>query len=116
MKKTLFLSLFMALALSASAIPPKKGVKKPILLDNGNTVVAELCGDEFRSYWKAEDGKCYSKDAATGSYHEVDVATFKPTKQALQLQEAALNTKSNFLRKNRVGQKASARTTTRKLP
>ncbi len=108
MKKTLFLSLLMAVALSASAIPPKKGVKKPILLDNGTTVLAELSGDEFRSYWKAEDGKCYSKDAATGTYHEVNVAAFKPTKQALQLREDALNGKGNFLRKNRVGQKASA--------
>ena len=105
MKKTLFLSMLMATALSVSAIPPKKGLKKPIVLDDGTTVLAELRGDEFRSYWQTDDGKCYSKDAATGVYHEVDVASFTPSKKRLQLQEATLNDASIKLRKHSIGKR-----------
>ena len=101
MKKTLFLSLLMATALSASAMPVKKGLKKPILLDNGTTVLAELRGDEFRSYWQTDDGKCFSKDAATGVFHEIDAASFKPSNKRLQLQAATLKDKSIKLRSNR---------------
>ncbi len=90
----------MVTALSASAIPVKKGLKKPILLDNGTTVLAELRGDEFRSYWQTDDGKCFSKDAATGVFHEIDAASFKPSNKQLLLQTATLKDKSLKLRNN----------------
>lgn len=88
----------MVTALSASAIPVKKGLKKPILLDNGTTVLAELRGDEFRSYWQTDDGKCFSKDAATGVFHEIDAASFKLSNKRLQLQAATLKDNSIKLR------------------
>lgn len=77
----------MVTALSASAIPVKKGLKKPILLDNGTTVLAELRGDEFRSYWQTDDGKCFSKDAATGVFHEIDAASFKLSNKRLNCRQ-----------------------------
>ncbi len=100
MKKTLFLSLCFAAALTASAIPAKKGLKKPILLDDGTTVLAELRGDEFRSYWQTEDGKCYAKNVATGTFSEIDAAALKPSTKLLQLQAATLNDKSIKLRRS----------------
>ena len=58
----------------AHAIPAKKGVKRTIKLADGTSVVVELKGDEFASYWQADDGKCYVQD--------VDSRTFKITDKA----------------------------------
>lgn len=76
MKYKLYLTAcLLVLGLScAHAVPAKKGVKRTIKLADGTSVVAELKGDEFASYWQADDGKCYVQD--------VDSRTFKITDKA----------------------------------
>lgn len=76
MKYKLYLTAcLLVLGLScAHAVPAKKGVKRTIKLADGTSVVAELKGDEFASYWQADDGKCYVQD--------IDSRTFKITDKA----------------------------------
>lgn len=76
MKFKLYLTAcLLVLGLScAHAVPAKKGVKRTIKLADGTSVVAELKGDEFASYWQADDGKCYVQD--------IDSRTFKITDKA----------------------------------
>lgn len=76
MKFKLYLTacLFVLGLSCAHAVPAKKGVKRTIKLADGTSVVAELKGDEFASYWQADDGKCYVQD--------VDSRTFKITDKA----------------------------------
>lgn len=76
MKFKLYLTTcLLVLGLScAHAVPAKKGVKRTIKLADGTSVVAELKGDEFASYWQADDGKCYVQD--------IDSRTFKITDKA----------------------------------
>jgi immune inhibitor A len=76
MKYKLYLTAcLLVLGLScAHAVPAKKGVKRTIKLADGTSVVAELKGDEFASYWQANDGKCYVQD--------IDSRTFKITDKA----------------------------------
>ena len=76
MKFKLYLTacLFVLGLSCAHAVPAKKGVKRTIKLADGTSVVAELKGDEFASYWLADDGKCYVQD--------IDSRTFKITDKA----------------------------------
>ena len=76
MKFKLYLTAcLLVLGLScAHAVPAKKGVKRILKLADGTSVVAELKGDEFASYWQADDGKCYVQD--------IDSRTFKITDKA----------------------------------
>lgn len=76
MKFKLYLTacLFVLGLSCAHAVPAKKGVKRTIKLADGTSVVAELKGDEFASYWQADDGKCYVQD--------IDSRTFKITDKA----------------------------------
>lgn len=76
MKYKLYLTAcLLVLGLScAHAVPAKKGVKRTIKLADGTSVVVELKGDEFASYWQADDGKCYVQD--------IDSPTFKITDKA----------------------------------
>ena len=76
MKFKLYLTAcLLVLGLScAHAVPAKKGVKRTIKLADGTSVVVELKGDEFASYWQADDGKCYVQD--------IDSRTFKITDKA----------------------------------
>lgn len=76
MKFKLYLTTcLLVLGLScAHAVPAKKGVKRTIKLADGTSVVAELKGDEFASYWQTDDGKCYVQD--------IDSRTFKITDKA----------------------------------
>ena len=76
MKFKLYLTacLFVLGLSCAHAVPAKKGVKRTIKLADGTSVVAELKGDEFASYWQAGDGKCYVQD--------IDSRTFKITDKA----------------------------------
>ena len=60
MKKILFLvSLFVMLALTATAVPAKRGQYKMLPLADGTGVKAMLVGDEHGHYWLAEDGTAY---------------------------------------------------------
>lgn len=74
--KRIFLVLTLALMQTALwAVPAKRGVWKDIKLADGTTVHVALRGDEFRSYWQAEDGRCFVKDAEQQCYVLTDIAT-----------------------------------------
>lgn len=60
MKKFILSFALIAVSMSMTAIPAKKGVKKHIRLVNGTTVFAELKGDEFGSCWQTKDGRMFT--------------------------------------------------------
>jgi len=59
MKKLLFSLVMVLTALTAAAIPAKKGVKVTLTLTDGTQVVTELRGDEFGHFYEAEDGRIF---------------------------------------------------------
>lgn len=60
MKKGLLTLCFCALAgVSAVAAPAKKGIWKQLKLQDGTTLMVELQGDEFLSYWQDANGNRY---------------------------------------------------------
>ena len=78
MKRLLLLSCFFSLGMVAFAIPAKKGTKKPIKLKDGTFVLAELKGDEFKSYWQGENGDCYIVDPDAHSFRNIELKEFTP--------------------------------------
>ena len=58
-RKTFLLPALLLAAASSFASPAMPGNKKHITLADGTTVVAELTGDEFVSWWQTEDGARY---------------------------------------------------------
>ncbi len=71
--RKLFLSLsLMAMALTATAIPAKRGQWKTLTLADGTEVRAELVGDEHGHYWRTEDGKAYAEVADADYFMPVD--------------------------------------------
>ena len=78
MKKILLLSLLMSVGLTAMAVPAKKGAKKTIKLSDGTTVLAELKGDEFKSYWQAENNQCFVLNPDSHTFDEISLSSFTP--------------------------------------
>lgn len=76
MKKFLLLSLLVAVGLTVFAVPAKKGFKRPITLSDGTTVLAELKGDEFKSYWQADNGKCFAMNPDSHAFDEINLRHF----------------------------------------
>lgn len=104
MKYKLYLTAcLLVLGLScAHAVPAKKGVKRILKLADGTSVVAELKGDEFASYWQADDGKCYVQD--------IDSRTFKITDKAQVVNRGlAKRQKANEERIKRVAKRGPKR-------
>lgn len=73
-KKLILLSALLLSALTMSAIPARKGLRRNITLDDGRVVSAELRGDEFFSFWQTDDGGRYVLDADKGVFtaHDFD--------------------------------------------
>ncbi|MCD8306260.1 MAG: M6 family metalloprotease domain-containing protein [Prevotella sp.] len=65
MKRLLFIAVLAAVALTAAALPARRGLTKTITLADGSEVQAELRGDEFGHFWLAEDGRAFVKDGGT---------------------------------------------------
>src|SRR3712207_6956018 len=61
----------LALATIASAVPAKKGVKRVLTLQNGQTVTAELVGDEYLHYWRTTEGN-FNWNKLTQSYELIN--------------------------------------------
>lgn len=73
--KKIFLGLvFLLAALTAFAIPAKRGQKTMLTLADGTQVVAELRGDEFGHYYEAADGRVFVESAYTNIYEQADKA------------------------------------------
>ena len=71
--KKIFLGLvFLLAALTAFAIPAKRGQKTTLTLADGTQVVAELRGDEFGHYYEAADGRVFVKSASADFYEQAD--------------------------------------------
>lgn len=71
--KKIFLGLvFLLAALTAFAIPAKRGQKTTLTLADGTQVVAELRGDEFGHYYEAADGRVFVKSASADFYEQTD--------------------------------------------
>lgn len=60
------------MALTAMAIPAKRGVKTTLTLQDGTQVVAELRGDEFGHFYETEDGRAFLESETPGIYVAVD--------------------------------------------
>ena len=71
--KKIFLGLvFLLAALTAFAIPAKRGQKTTLTLADGAQIVAELRGDEFGHYYEAADGRVFVKSASADFYEQAD--------------------------------------------
>ena len=64
--------MFLLAALTAFAIPAKRGQKTTLTLADGTQVVAELRGDEFGHYYEAADGRVFVKSASADFYEQAD--------------------------------------------
>lgn len=62
MKKTLMIIACMCLALSAWAVPAKRGVTKTVMKTDGTTLTISLCGDETFHYYVDENGTPVRED------------------------------------------------------
>ena len=61
MRRNILLLQLLMTAILVMAEPAKRGQFRTINLSDGSQVNAELVGDEFMNYWKAEDGRCFVK-------------------------------------------------------
>lgn len=76
MKHLYLIFLFICSYCIAYAVPAKRGIWNTIKLADGKTVLAELCGDEFCHYWRADDGQCFVQKANTNLYEKVELSSF----------------------------------------
>lgn len=88
MKLLMLASLLGFVALSAQAVPAKKGVWRMVTLADGTQKRVELRGDEFCSYWVDAEGVSYNLDSESKRYVRVDA-------NALQLRASQLRAKAN---------------------
>ena len=73
------------------AVPALKGIKKTIVLEDGEKIDVELKGDEYCSWWEAKDGTCYSKAAEDNSYRIIDVKAKLAETHYLRIAENTAN-------------------------
>ncbi|MBP5381232.1 MAG: M6 family metalloprotease domain-containing protein [Bacteroidaceae bacterium] len=74
MKKVLLIALTVLLAVgSAYAVPAKRGIWRTLTLKDGTRVAATLKGDEFVSYYQANDGRAFQE--IDGEVQAVDLQT-----------------------------------------
>lgn len=99
MKLLMLASLLGFVALSAQAVPAKKGVWRMVTLADGTQKRVELRGDEFCSYWVDAEGVSYNLDSESKRYVRVDA-------NALQLRASQLRAKAN---QDRIARMAKAR-------
>lgn len=99
MKLLMLASLMGFVALSAQAVPAKKGVWRMVTLADGTQKRVELRGDEFCSYWVDAEGVSYNLDSESKRYVRVDA-------NALQLRASQLRAKAN---QDRIARMAKAR-------
>ncbi len=78
------------MTLALQAVPAKPGIWKAIMLKNGTIKRVELRGDEFFSFWRAEDGQKYILDGQ-GTYVKTDAAMFEQLKQQANERRATRN-------------------------
>ena len=65
-KKLLFILSMLMVGTAIHAVPAKRGIWKTFTLKTGQTVLVQLCGDEFLHFWEDKDGNRYSYDTSDG--------------------------------------------------
>ena len=76
MRKFLFLTSVIAMiAVTAMAVPAKRGTYKMLKLADGTEVKAQLVGDEHGHFWMTEDGKAYAAKGDAKIYKQVEKKT-----------------------------------------
>ena len=73
MKKLILSILFITLFITAYADPVERGVWKTVKLADGKDVRVELRGDEYMSYWQAENGAKYVRKMGEKYYILADM-------------------------------------------
>lgn len=76
----------------AMAVPAKPGMWRNIKLAGGTEVKAELCGDEFTSWYRAADGRCFEKISGANLFEERNMLQIsaKATMQKKRAQNVAV--------------------------
>ena len=98
MKKLFFSMLLALMAISASAVPAKRGQIRTLTLADGTTVQARLVGDEYGHYWLADDGRAFVENDAAGTYVPANVSQINEKSQVRRV-------KANNRRAQRMGQR-----------
>ena len=98
MKKYLLAVTLMMLTLTGMAIPAKRGQWTKLTLANGNTVSAQLMGDEHLHFWQDSDGRQYVMDDATQRFVRADMPR-------LRAQAATRRAKAAARRNRRMAQR-----------
>ena len=105
MKKILLSLTLMAIATTVMAIPAKEGVTKLLTLVDGTTVKAQLVGDEYGHFWKAENGKTYLQMTESEVYREVDATQIVEKANARRVQVNARRSQRLGSRRVSIGEK-----------
>ena len=95
----------MAIATTVMAIPAKEGVTKLLTLVDGTTVKAQLVGDEYGHFWKAENGKTYLQMTESEVYREVDATQIVEKANARRVQVNARRSQRLGSRRVSIGEK-----------
>ncbi len=78
MRKLFFISLYLILfALTAFAVPAKRGIYRTATLADGTSLQLELRGNEFLRYWQSDDGQKYVKNPDTGFFELADMTAMR---------------------------------------
>ena len=83
--KRLLLSFILGIVYATSeAAPVFPGQWQNLILANGNTIWAELVGDECCSYYRSEDGKCFRLNTNTRFFEQVSINTLHQETAAMR--------------------------------
>ena len=80
MKKIISIFFLLSTFISVYPMPAKRGQWKDILLSNGKTVKAELCGDENLHFWRDAAGNVYTRDFKKKTFKQIPFHTLKSQK------------------------------------
>jgi len=90
------------MAVGAWSVPAKPGQKRTIVLPNGQTVTATLCGDEHMHYWKTDEGATYVERKA-GDFKAINVAEVTEKMQAQRMKTQARRQQRLMKAQRRIG-------------
>lgn len=84
MRRTSTFLTALLLAATSAAAPVQQGFKKTLPTEDGSLVTAELCGDEFMSWWETNDGSRYTVTADGKSFVKADFKSMQANARAMR--------------------------------
>ena len=84
MKRLLLTFILGIVYVTSEAAPVFPGQWQNLILANGNTIWAELVGDECCSYYRSEDGKCFRLNTNTRFFEQVSINTLHQETAAMR--------------------------------